>query len=70
MSENNSILIRGNRVSPMATSKNTTGRVKPGGASGGFDIIENEWLLYERANLVCVVEKIVFNVLCQFQRLL
>jgi hypothetical protein len=39
MSENNSILILGSLLSPICTSKNTTGRVNPDGASGGLDIL-------------------------------
>jgi hypothetical protein len=39
ISSNNSILIRGSFVSPMATSKNTIGRVWPAGGSGMLDMM-------------------------------
>ena len=56
MSENNSILILGNLLSPIWISKNTTGRVNPAGASGGAAILRRQKLL--SAN-VDVMKKLV-----------
>jgi hypothetical protein len=52
MSENNSILILGNLLSPIWISKNTTGRVNPAGASGGAAMVNYQWLLSSRLKVM------------------